>query len=138
MGIDLELADVVVAFSQMYACRQSGRPCEHRPNCTAHHDRLVAEAAAARPGEEFPTEFRYRRFHDIVEKMELTGMGGIPSFKLLSNGPWLVTAQEIDEALAAYAQAPTALRVRLEIDPRWAAWLAWLAVARDHGGFEAE
>ncbi|MFI5938002.1 hypothetical protein [Actinoplanes sp. NPDC051494] len=66
------------------------------------------------------------------------GRTGIPAFKLASNDRWLVTVREIDEALAAYASAPAELRTTLEADATWASWLAWLAVAREHGGFEAE
>jgi hypothetical protein len=66
------------------------------------------------------------------------GRTGIPAFKLRSNDRWLVTVQEIDGALAAYQKAPADLRVELETEPKWVAWLAWLAVARHHGGFEAE
>jgi hypothetical protein len=66
------------------------------------------------------------------------GRAGIPSFKLESNDRWLVTTREIKEALDAYATAPAELRAALEADPKWVGWLAWLAVAREHGGFEAE
>jgi hypothetical protein len=150
----------------------------HDPDCEENNDRLLARAAADRPNEDQPSEFRYRRFQDINQNMQLTGMGyatkpapwtppavdpddeqaqqkradadlrwrsqtspgrtGIPAFKLQSNDRWLVSAREIDEALAAYASAPAELRAVLEVDPKWISWLEWLAVAREHGGFEAE
>jgi hypothetical protein len=66
------------------------------------------------------------------------GRTGIPTFKLESNDMWIVTVREIEEALAAYAKVPAAQRADLEADRKWAAWIAWLTVARDHGGFEAE
>ncbi|WP_213001221.1 hypothetical protein [Winogradskya consettensis] len=176
MGIDLELADCAAARYRWAACRDAGPRCSHEPDCAAILDRLVATAAAERPGAgEYPSEFRYRRFADINENMRLTGMGyaaepepwtgppdgqgdetardgadllwrsqrppgraGIPAFKLVSNDRWVITAAEIEEALAAYGRAPADLRARLEMEPRWTAWLEWLAVARHHGGFEAE
>jgi hypothetical protein len=66
------------------------------------------------------------------------GRTGIPAFKLQSNDRWLVTDREIDDALAAYSRAPGELRAELETDEKWVSWLEWLAVARKHGGFEAE
>jgi hypothetical protein len=166
VGIDLELADCAAAGYQAVACRQAGPACPHDPDCAEHYHRLLARAGVDRPGESYPWEFRYRRFTDINRTMHRTGMGypaepelwtsaddaadlrwrsqtvpgrsGIPAFKLRTNDRWLVTVAEIDEALAAYARVPAALRAVLETGPKWTAWLAWLAVARDHGGFEAE
>ncbi|HET9655905.1 MAG TPA: hypothetical protein VFP72_11160, partial [Kineosporiaceae bacterium] len=46
------------------------------------------------------------------------GRTGIPEFKLRSNDRRLVTAAEVDQALAA--------------------WVRWLDLARQRGGFEAE
>jgi hypothetical protein len=66
------------------------------------------------------------------------GRTGIPAFKLRSNDRWLVTAPEVDQALAAYARVPADQRAALEADPVWAAWLQWLDLARRRGGFEAE
>ena len=66
------------------------------------------------------------------------GKNGIPAFKLQSNDRWLVTAREIDEALAAYVKVPAAQQVSVESDPKWVSWLRWLATARERGGFEAE
>lgn len=66
------------------------------------------------------------------------GKTGIPAFKLRSNDRWLVTAREIDEALAAYAKVPAEQRASLETDLKWASWLQWLTTARERGGFEAE
>ena len=167
MGIDLELADCAAAGHRLSECEQSGSACGHDPNCRNEYRRVLALAAEDRPGEEYPTEFRYRRFADINEKMQLVGMGyaadvdeavlgaeeyadlgwrsesvpgrvGIPGYKLLSNDRWLITTREIDEALEAWARAPRTLRAEWEADDKWAAWLAWLSVARRHGGFEAE
>ncbi|MEV6303275.1 hypothetical protein AB0M02_27950 [Actinoplanes sp. NPDC051861] len=167
MGIDLELADCAAAGYRLSACKEAGVPCGHEPDCRGEYRRALAQAAADRPGEQYPHEFRYRRFADINEKMQLIGMGyaaereervpgpeidadldwvsetvpgrtGIPGFKLLSNDRWLITVREIDEALEAYARAPEHLRAEWEAEDKWAAWLEWLAVARRHGGFEAE
>jgi hypothetical protein len=170
VGIDLELADCAAARERLTVCRSTGDLCAHEPDCEAALYRLLARAAADRPGEDNPWEFRYRKFGDINEKMELAGMGyparpepwtsgaeddrqerddawraqtvpgrlGIPAFKLTSNDRWLVTSKEIDEALDAYARTPEGLRTELEADPKWLAWLRWLAVARNHGGFEAD
>jgi hypothetical protein len=167
VGIDLELTDCVTARTRLAACQQAGPLCAHDPDCEADLYRLLARVAADRPGEDKPWEFRYRKFADINEKMELAGMGypahpepwntaddterdaawraqtvpgrlGIPAFKLLTNDRWLVTTKEIDEALDAYTRTPDGLRTELETDPKWLAWLRWLTVARNHGGFEAE
>jgi hypothetical protein len=170
VGIDLELADCAAARSRLAGCQQADTLCPHEPDCEAALYRLLARAAADRPGEDNPWEFSYRKFADINEKMELAGMGypakpepwnsgeadgsgeaddawraqtvpgraGIPGFKLLSNNRWLITTKEIDEALDAYNRTPDGLRAELETDPKWLAWLRWLAVARNHGGFEAE
>ena len=169
MGIDLELADVAAARNQFISCRNSGRSCAHDPDCEENFHRLLSRG---------PSEFPYRRFRDINENMQLTGMGyeaepepwtipvgdpddeqaqqdrqaadlswrsqtvpgqtGIPAFKLRSNDRWLVTTREIDEALSAYARVPPEQRASLESDPKWVGWLQWLALAREHGGFEAE
>lgn len=169
----MELADCAAAGYRLSACRAATPACPHDPDCAEHYRQLLARAAADRPGEKYPWEFRYRRFSDLNRTMHRTGMGypaepepwapvagwtpqqragadlrwrsqtcpgrtGIPAFKLRSNDRWLVTTREIEEALAAYARVPAALRAVLETGPKWAAWLAWLAVARDHGGFEAE
>lgn len=158
MGIDLELADVAAAWHQFESCRDSGQLCPHDPDCEATVYRLRSRG---------PSGFPYRKFRTINETMQLTGMGyeaepepwtvleeaaddlrwrsqtvpgktGIPAFKLRSNDRWLVTVREIDEALAAYARVPAEQRASLETDSRWAAWLQWLALARERGGFEAE
>jgi hypothetical protein len=169
VGIDLELADVAAARYQLDACRESGHPCAHDPDCEAELYRLWARG---------PWEFPYRQFSAINETMRSLGMGyeadptpwpsmtdrpdhpqtdqdreaqelrwraqtvpgqtGIPAFKLRSNDRWLVTAAELDQALAAYAQVPVDQRAALEADPRWAAWMQWLDLARRRGGFEAE
>jgi hypothetical protein len=66
------------------------------------------------------------------------GMKGIPVFKTLNNGPWLVTAREIREALDAYASAGAGLRADAEAESRWALWLDWLRVTEQHGGFRVQ
>jgi hypothetical protein len=168
VGIDLELADCAAARSQLTGCRQADTLCPHDPDCEAALYRALARAAADRPGEDKPSNFPYRKFADINEKMQLAGMGhpaepepwnagneddqlrtdawraqtapgnpGIPAFKLLGTDRWLITTTEIDQALDAYTRTPPGLRAELETDPKWLAWLRWLAVARDHGGFEA-
>jgi hypothetical protein len=169
VGIDLELADVAAARHQLQSCLDSDQPCAHDPDCEVKLHRLLNRG---------PSEFPYRQFREINEKMRLTGMGyeaepepwptllddpdgeqarqdreasylrwrsqtvpgktGIPAFKLRSNDRWLVTAREIDEALAAYANLPPERRASLETDRRWATWLWWLAIARERGGFEAD
>jgi hypothetical protein len=75
---------------------------------------------------------------DTWRAQTIPGRPGIPAFKLLSNDRWLITTTEIDEALDAYTRTPPGLRAELETDPKWLAWLRWLAVARDHGGFTTE
>ncbi|BBH70348.1 hypothetical protein ACTI_70330 [Actinoplanes sp. OR16] len=102
--------------------------CAHDPDCGQEYARLVDAAGEQR-------EFRYRRFADINETMRLHGMA---VFTLDSNDRRLITTRQIDEVLAAYALVPSATRAALESDPKWAAWLDWLALSRRHGGFEAE
>ncbi len=63
------------------------------------------------------------------------GMIGIPEFKLLSNGPWLVGAEEIGQALGRYQASSPALRAELEADELWRDWVGWLRETADHGGF---
>ncbi|MFG3705992.1 hypothetical protein ACGF7U_14845 [Micromonospora sp. NPDC047670] len=76
---------------------------------------------------------------DVAWRSQTTpGRLGIPLFKLGSNDRWIVTAREIDEALVAYAKAPASHRAELESRPKWVAWLEWLALSREHGGFEVE
>ncbi|WP_200882750.1 hypothetical protein [Amycolatopsis sp. MJM2582] len=65
----------------------------------------------------------------------VAGMVGIPEFKLMSNGPWIVGDQEIGQALERYATAPAVLRSELEADELWRDWLAWLRETSGHGGF---
>ncbi|WP_271189397.1 hypothetical protein [Dactylosporangium matsuzakiense] len=67
MGIDLELADVAAARYQHAFCLDSGRDCAHDPNCYENLVRLVGLG---------PSEFlAFRRFTDINETMQRTGMG---------------------------------------------------------------
>jgi len=92
------------------------------------------EWQAASPAERQADAVSRNRF----EAQRIPGRAGIPVFKLSSNGPWPVTAEEIDEALAAYTRAPADLRARLESDNHWPSWLQWLRTCRDHGGFRLE
>jgi hypothetical protein len=67
MGIDLELAGVAAARYQLVSCHDSGRTCSHDPNCYENLGRLLSLG---------PSEFiDYRRFTDINNTMQLTGMG---------------------------------------------------------------
>lgn len=63
------------------------------------------------------------------------GKVGIPEFKLLSNGPWLIGAEEIAQALDRYEEASAAVRAELETDGLWRDWLGWLRETAVHGGF---
>lgn len=51
---------------------------------------------------------------------------GIARFKLESNGPWIVVAEEVDEALSEYSRSSAASRADAEADEVWASWIAWL------------
>nr|WSX72777.1 hypothetical protein OH826_02245 [Streptomyces sp. NBC_00899]WSX81155.1 hypothetical protein OH826_49265 [Streptomyces sp. NBC_00899] len=67
------------------------------------------------------------------------GRTGIPVFKLTSNGPWTVTAEEIEEALTAHDAAPAELHAQLASDNEyWPLWVDWLRTCREHGGFRLE
>ncbi len=59
---------------------------------------------------------------------------GIARFKLQSNGPWIVVAEEIRTALSAYDRVSPAARSDAEADPVWADWIGWLR--RATSGFE--
>ncbi|MEU2629953.1 hypothetical protein, partial [Kitasatospora sp. NPDC007106] len=63
------------------------------------------------------------------------GKVGIPEFKLLSSGPWLVGGEEIMQALNQYEEASADLRAELETDGLWCDWLGWLRETAVHGGF---
>ncbi|WP_405360008.1 hypothetical protein OG535_15045 [Kitasatospora sp. NBC_00085] len=68
----------------------------------------------------------------------VSGMAGIPEFKMTESGPWLVGPEEITEALARYATAPAAVRRELEAGPVWPLWLDWLQETARHGGFRVD
>ncbi|HEX8631381.1 MAG TPA: hypothetical protein VF755_24745 [Catenuloplanes sp.] len=68
----------------------------------------------------------------------IPGMVGIPEFKLTSNGPWLVGAREIKEALNCYQASAPSLRAELDGEDLWVAWLDWLRGTVSHGGFIVE
>ena len=53
-------------------------------------------------------------------------MIGIPEFKLLSNGPWLVSSAEIRQALGSYQASAPGLQAELEADDLWRSWIEWL------------
>ncbi|MEU8077197.1 hypothetical protein AB0B31_17310 [Catellatospora citrea] len=72
------------------------------------------------------------------EAQRIPGRTGIALFKLRSNDGWLVTVDEIEEALTAYEAVPAADRVLMEATEKWAAWVEWLRVTRHHGGFTTE
>ncbi|WP_217712005.1 hypothetical protein [Kitasatospora sp. NA04385] len=63
------------------------------------------------------------------------GKVGIPEFKLLSNGPWLVGGEEIMQALNRYEEASADVRAELETDGLWCDWLGWLRETAGRGGF---
>jgi hypothetical protein len=63
------------------------------------------------------------------------GMTGIPEFKLLSNGPWLVGAEEIRHAPGRYQASSPGLRAELEDGDLWRSWLEWLRETAGYGGF---
>ncbi|WP_327309076.1 hypothetical protein OG730_40960 [Streptomyces sp. NBC_01298] len=65
-------------------------------------------------------------------------MTGIPAFKLLSNGPWLVGAGEVEEALNRYEISAPTLRFELEADQLWCDWIGWLRETAGGGGFSVE
>jgi hypothetical protein len=67
-----------------------------------------------------------------------SGLSGIPVFKLRSNDGWLVTAREVEEALAHYDALSPSVRNRYEAVESWRDWLDWLRVTRHHGGFTVE
>ncbi|GAB3831262.1 hypothetical protein ACFPIJ_30120 [Dactylosporangium cerinum] len=92
----------------------------------------------ARPGGDEEAQRRWREADLRWRSQTAPGRTGIPAFKLMSNDRWLVSVREIDEALAAYARVPAEQRADLETDDTWVKWLAWLALARERGGFEAE
>lgn len=77
----------------------------------------------------------YIKAERAASAQTVSGMVGIPEFKLLSNGPWLVSAEEIKEALYRYEVSSPALRSELEADDLWHRWVEWLRETADHGGF---
>ncbi|RKN42835.1 hypothetical protein D7223_22385 [Micromonospora endolithica] len=77
----------------------------------------------------------YHEAERAASAQTVAGRTGIPVFKLTSNGPWLVGAQEIEEALGCYQGSSPSLRAELERDDLWVAWLDWLRQTVQHGGF---
>ncbi|MEU4570489.1 hypothetical protein [Micromonospora sp. NPDC023956] len=77
----------------------------------------------------------YHEAERVASAQTVAGRTGIPEFKLMSNGPWLVGAREIDEALRCYRTSSQRLRAELERDALWVAWLDWLGQTVSHGGF---
>lgn len=80
----------------------------------------------------------YNEAERAASAQTVPGMVGIPVFKLTSNGPWLVGAREITEALHCYEISSPGLRGELEGDVLWVAWLGWLRRTVSHGGFTVE
>ncbi|WP_422734425.1 hypothetical protein ACN26Y_05515 [Micromonospora sp. WMMD558] len=77
----------------------------------------------------------YKEAEQAASAQTVPGMVGIPEFKLSSNGPWLVGAREIEQALDCYQASSPILRAALEGDDLWAAWIDWLRQTVSHGGF---
>ncbi|MEU8180787.1 hypothetical protein AB0B85_20040 [Micromonospora sp. NPDC049044] len=77
----------------------------------------------------------YNEAERAAAAQTVPGMVGIPEFKLMSNGPWLVGAQEIEQALYRYQASSPHLRAELEGDDLWVTWLGWLNETISHGGF---
>ncbi len=80
----------------------------------------------------------YDKAERAASAQTIPGMVGIPEFKLTSNGPWLVGAKEIEEALDCYRTSSPSLRAELERDDLWVNWLDWLRGTVSHGGFTVE
>ncbi len=73
---------------------------------------------------------------ELAGAQRVVGGVGIPSFKLDSNGPWLVHPDEIDGALTVYRAASAEARRDAEREADvWRLWLEWVEETRDHGGF---
>jgi hypothetical protein len=60
---------------------------------------------------------------------------GIAYFKLLSNSDWIVTPEEIAEALAAYSAVSVRKRDAVQQDAEWREWMSWLCEAARRDGF---
>ncbi|GAB3174095.1 hypothetical protein FHX75_14320 [Micromonospora palomenae] len=80
----------------------------------------------------------YNKAERAASAQTVAGMVGIPEFKLMSNGRWLIGAREIEQALSCYQASSPSLRAELEGDDLWVAWLDWLRQAISHGGFAVE
>ncbi|MFF0389956.1 hypothetical protein ACFYS8_14895 [Kitasatospora sp. NPDC004615] len=77
----------------------------------------------------------YNAAERAASAQTVAGHTGIPEFKLLSNGPWLVGSQEITQALDRYEEEPADERAELETGDLWREWLGWLRETAAHGGF---
>jgi hypothetical protein len=77
----------------------------------------------------------YNKAERAASAQTVPGMIGIPEFKLLSNGPWLVSAAEIRQALGRYQASSPGLQAELETSDLWRSWIKWLRETADHGGF---
>ena len=89
----------------------------------AWHQASAAERAA------------YNAMERATAAQTVPGLKGIPEFKTLTNGPWIVSTGEISEALDAYRAAPAELRSEAEAELLWNSWLDWLRETEQHGGF---
>ncbi len=77
----------------------------------------------------------YNMAEHAASAQTVPGMIGIPEFKLLSNGPWVVSSEEIRQALGRYQASTPSLQAELQADDQWRRWVEWLRVTADHGGF---
>ena len=59
---------------------------------------------------------------------------GMARFKFLSNGPWIVLAEEVSQALHSYDAVAGIERQQAETNQLWVDWIGWLRTAAS--GFE--
>jgi len=166
MGLDLAWAvlppDVVARREEIEACGLRGG-CSHDPHCFEAQSELARsyEFRYRRlerfvvpmlelgmgfeggqldidAGQAFADPAGRPSYDAATQAGRPCGLSGIPVFKLRSNDAWLVTAREIEEALAHYVTVPGPVRDGYEADASWSDWLTWLRVTRQHGGFTVE
>jgi len=89
-------------------------------------------------GQAYKDPAGWAAYDAAAQERRPSALSGIPVLKLRSNDAWLVTAREVDEALAHYDSLPQRIKADYGAHQSWSDWHGWLRVTRQHGGFTVE
>jgi len=128
----MNLAGIGFCRSQMTSL---GMVCEGSPSPFPSYPDLDYAACDSEQDDRLVRPEMWKEYDDAEFRASAQrGQGpGIARFKFETNGPWLVVAAEVEEALLIYDSTPSRVRTELEADEFWCAWIAWLR--RAQGGF---